>query len=353
MVERSSTEKIRIFRRLFTGLDHVYGTYDTSTGKVRQVKEPVTDRVIRAHLTGKQSYGVYLLTGNTTRALAVDFDADELALPVAFQAGARRYGMSAYIERSKAKGYHVWIFFEKPVLASKARLVAQKILTDIDKANIEIFPKQDALNSNVSYGNFINAPLFGSLVHKGRTVFVDPAEQTKPCPDQWELLERIQRVEEVRLNAIINSCGLNTQNHDTRKPPAMNHIGSERENTSFGLTPCIRKMLAYGVESYQRVSCYRLGIQLKRIGIPYDLAVITLKAWAFKNHPADGKRTITEAEVESQTKIAFDNPYTNVGCEEPAVAAHCDKGCPLYSTNRRQATERAIQSPNENTGIMI
>lgn len=334
MTERSSIEKIKIFRRLFTGLDNVYGTYDTDTGKVRQVKEPVTDRVIRAHLTGKQSYGVYLLTGDRTRALAADFDTDELTLPVAFQAEARRYGMSAYIERSKSKGYHAWIFFEKPVSARKARLVAQKILTDIDKADIEIFPKQDALNSNVSYGNFINAPLFGSLIRKGRTVFVDPAEQTKPYPDQWELLDRIQRVDEVRLDAIIRSCGLDTEEHPSKRPPVINHTGSDRENSSFGLAPCIRKMLAYGVESCQRVSCYRLAIQLKRIGIPYDLAIITLKAWALKNRPTDGKSTITETEVESQTKSAFDNPYTNVGCEEPAVAAHCDKRCPLYAQTR-------------------
>ena len=31
--------------------------YDTKTGKVRQAKEPVTDEVILAQLTGRQSYG--------------------------------------------------------------------------------------------------------------------------------------------------------------------------------------------------------------------------------------------------------------------------------------------------------
>jgi hypothetical protein len=100
----STAEKIGIFKSLFTGLTNVYGTYDVDTGRVRQVKEPVTDEVIRAHLTGKQSYGVYLLTGEKTGALAADFDEDELCLPISFVAGARRYDMSAYIERSKSKG---------------------------------------------------------------------------------------------------------------------------------------------------------------------------------------------------------------------------------------------------------
>jgi hypothetical protein len=44
--------------------------------------------------------------------------------------------------------------------------------------------------------------------------------------------------------------------------------------------------------------------------------------------------------VESQTKSAFDNPYTNVGCEEPAVAAHCDKSCPLYARTRGRPRKR-------------
>ena len=124
-VKRTAAEKIGIYQGLFTGLPHVYGTYDTSTGRVRQAKEPVTEQVIRAHLRGKRSYGVYLLVGERTAALAVDFDQDELSAPVAYVARARRYGISAYIERSKSKGYHVWIFFEKPVLARKARLVAK------------------------------------------------------------------------------------------------------------------------------------------------------------------------------------------------------------------------------------
>jgi hypothetical protein len=95
----NKAEKIRIYKGLFTGLKNVYGTYDTKTGKVRQEKTTVTDDVILSHLTGKQSYGVYLLTGDKTTALAVDFDQDDLSLPIAYVAGVRRYDMSAYIER--------------------------------------------------------------------------------------------------------------------------------------------------------------------------------------------------------------------------------------------------------------
>ncbi|OQA01348.1 MAG: hypothetical protein BWY69_01393 [Planctomycetes bacterium ADurb.Bin401] len=325
-------EKIRIFKSCFSGLQNVYGTYDIKTGKVRQVKEPVTDNVIHNHLTGRQSYGVYLLTSDKTASLAVDFDQDDLTVPIAFAAGAKQYDISAYIERSKSKGYHVWIFFEESgVLARKARIVAAKILTDIGKDQTEVFPKQDVLANGISYGNFINAPLFGVLVPKGRTVFVDTAEPGKVYPDQWELLASVLRVSEHKLDAIIENCRLDEQSVNAKKEIDSSSSYPGIGTLSFGLPPCGRRILAEGVDSYQRVLCFRLAVHLKRNGLPFDLALAVLKAWAKKNHPSNGKGIITDQEVEHQTRCAFDNSYRSLGCEDPAVAAYCDKACPLYS----------------------
>ena len=327
MAERTLTEKVGIFRRLFTGMDNVYGTYDTRTGKVRQVKEPVTDKVIQAHLAGKRSYGVYLLTGDRTRALAVDFDEDELSVPVTFVDRAKRYEIPTYIEISKSKGYHVWMFFEKGgVSARKARLIAHKILTDIGKPQTEVFPKQDRLTDGILYGNFINACMFGKLVPKGRTVFVDPADPTRPYPDQWELLVRVQRVPELKLDTIIKRFNLTVQIPATSGRKNNNDFTSDN---TWGLPACTRRMLAQGVSSYQRVSCFRLAVHLKRNGMPYDQVVTTLKAWAQRNRPEDGKRIITDREIEAQTRDAFKKSYRSFGCEEPAIARYCDPNCPI------------------------
>ena len=38
-------KKVKIFQRLFTGLSHVYGTYDSDPGRSGQMKAPVTDKV--------------------------------------------------------------------------------------------------------------------------------------------------------------------------------------------------------------------------------------------------------------------------------------------------------------------
>jgi len=330
-IKRNTQDKIRIFRSCFTGLENVYGTYDNKTGRVRQVKEPVTDTVIKNHLTGRQSYGVYLLTGDKIRALAVDFDRDDIHQPAIFLNIAHRFGITGYVERSKSKGYHVWIFFDTPICARKARTVAKKILLDMEKSETEIFPKQDSLNGNISYGNFINAPLFGKLVPKGRTVFADPNMLTASYSDQWELLENVERISERQLDEIIERCKLNEHNSNTQKAGYNSHSNTDDNSSSFGLPPCSRRMLAEGVESYQRVSCFRLAVHLKRNGLPFDLALAALKAWAKKNHPADGKGIITDQEIEYQAKSAYENPYRSMGCEEPAVAAYCDKSCPLYA----------------------
>lgn len=330
--KRTSADKIKLFRGLFSGLENVYGTYDVKTGRVRQVKNLVTDDVIRAHLKGIQSYGVYLLTGEKTRALAVDFDEDNLSLPLRFTAVAKRYGIAAYIEQSKSKGYHVWVFFnEGGVSAYKARFVAQKLLSDMGRQGTEVFPKQDALGNGVSYGNFIHAPLFGSLVPKGRTVFLDPDKPIRAYPDQWELLEGVQRVLEPKLDSIIRRCKLESRYQAPSSHESKEIVRSNTDVPPFSLPPCSRKMLGEGVVLYQRVSCFRLAVHLKRVGMPYDLSVATLKAWARKNRPQEGRRIITDREVEYQTKCAFEHSYSSFGCEDPAVSDHCDEKCPLYA----------------------
>ncbi len=339
---RTTAEKVAIFRRFFAGLSHVYGTYDVRTGRARQVKEPVTDDVILAHLQGRNPYGVYLLNKDHTRAVAADFDADDPRPPMEFVSGAKHYGIAAFIERSKSKGYHVWIFFEeKGVPAIKARTVVRHILKETEKPMTEVFPKQDSLDTNVTYGNFINAPLFGTLVPQGRTVFVDSNAPAKPYADQWELLESIEPVPERLLDDVIEINELTPPSvHAT--PPARR---SSDRRCSFGLPPCVQTMLAEGVTEHQRVSCFRLAVQLKRAGLPFDSAVAVLCDWAPRNRPSSGKRIITDAEITAQAACAYDKDYRACGCEDPAVTPHCDPGCTVSGQNRNQPNRAAPPAP--------
>ena len=336
--QRTTREKLDIFGGCFTGLTHVYGTYDPDTGQARQVKEPVTDQVLLRHLQGHRPYGVYLLVEDRTWALTVDFDKDNPSQALAFVASARKHGAAAYIERSKSKGYHVWMFFEPAgVLAARARLLAQHILQEIGVPDTEVFPKQDRLDSRTAYGNFVNAPLFGAVVPEGRTVFVDENDATRPYPDQWKLLATVQRLSESALDHILSVCGIPSENgrrhaEQPKAPP----VGS---CASFGLPPCAQKMLAEGVRANQRVACFRLAVHLRKAGLPRDIAVAALVAWAGKNRPDDGKARITQAEVTRQTTSAYAGHYRGCGCEDVAVAPYCQPGCPLQK--RRQAAPQS------------
>jgi hypothetical protein len=257
----------------------------------------------------------------------VDFDHDDLEPPMSYVRAAKNYGLAAYIERSKSKGYHAWMFFpEDGVLAAKARLVAMHILDEIGQARVEIFPKHDRLDARTAFGNYINAPLFGSLVAKGRMLFVEPAEPTQPCRDQWTLLETVQRIEASTLDSIIEINGLQRNVH---RPPAPTPPGRTEKQSSFGLTPCARRMLAEGVTEYQRVSCFRLAVQLKRVGVPCEVAIAALLSWAGKNRPVDGKEIIAESEIREQAASAYNGSYRCCGCEDPAVKPFCDPACPV------------------------
>jgi len=316
--------KIALFRSLFRGLPHVYGTYDPASGRSFQVKAPVTDGVIFDHLTGRKPYGVYLLVQDRTRAVAVDFDVDDSAGPQAFVRAAKHYGLPAYVERSKSKGYHVWIFFVERVLAWRARAVARRILEDIHEPGTEVFPKQDRLGGATLYGSFINAPLFGALVPQGRTVFVDPLT-FDPYPDQWGLLKSVQKVGEAVLEALIE---LNNM-QPAPAPQPLPTVQEPNGKGTFTLPPCAQRMFRDGVSQFQRVSCFRLAVHLKRVGLPYDVTVAALKTWALKNRPKAGKQVITEREILAQVSCAFGRDYRGFGCETEAIEPFCDPVCPV------------------------
>lgn len=323
-------EQIAIFRACFSGLPHVRGTYNLTTGQAFQVKKPVTDAVIRDHLLGLRPYGVYLLTGNVTRAVVADFDEEDPTLPCEFVAQAAHYGIASSLEISKKKGWHVWIFLDSAgVSARKARRVAQLILDEIGAPTTEIFPKQDCIDGTNRFGNFIHVPLFGRYLAQGRTAFVDIKNGLRPYPDQWAVLAQIVRVREHQLDEII---AINEPDEIDLEGITATGSGFQR---TFGLLPCAQRMLREGVTGHQRVACFRLAVALKKAGVPLDLTVVLLLAWALKNRPEKGRRIITEAEIIEQATAAYARPYRGCGCEDAAIRPFCDAACPLHRRRRR------------------
>jgi len=321
-----------------------YVLLKVATGRARQVKLPVTDEVLLRHLRGIQPYGVYLLVGDRTQAVVADFDREDAEPSLRFMRLAKRAEITSYLERSKSKGWHVWIFLDRPgPTAAKARAVVRWLLKEAGCPSVEVFPKQDRIEGVNRFGNFVNAPLFGRLVPDGRTVFVNPADNLRPWKDQWAVLEGVRRVSDAMLSTIIAANRL--------APGHSKAAGDSRSVTwsplltTFGLAPCAQRMLAEGVGEYQRVACFRLALHLKKAGLPEDIAVACLRAWAAKNRPTDGKRVLTVGEIESQAHAAYAKDYRGCGCEEPAVHRYCMPTCALYRL--QQPANHAESTPNE------
>ena len=337
-------DKIKLFRRRFAGREDVYGTYDTATGRARQVKAPVTDEVIASHLKGEQPYGVYLLVHAHVGAAVFDFDEPSLEPIRLTLKKLKHYHLPAYVERSKSKGHHVWLFFQSPVHARDVRRVLHHVLANLGQHGIELFPKQDELGPRCRFGNFIYAPLFGQLVCQHRTVFLRNDDLTKPVPDQWKLLEDIvliapDKLEEVlRLGQVDASTNMSTESTATVGQPS----------TNFGLPRCAQRMLAEGVRHHQRNACFRLGVNLCQQRIPQQAAEAVLYAWARRNRPEDGKRIITPFEIKQQLKSAYSGNYRGYGCETPAIEPFCDPKCPV---RRRAAVNRSTNATERNEAM--
>jgi superfamily II DNA or RNA helicase len=247
----SIEEQVTLFRSLFRGREDVYpvrweGKYGSSgyspacanewkrplcgkpKTKCRDCENrnlmPVTDEIIRDHLTGKHIIGVYpLLLDETCWFLAIDFDKKTWQEDVvAFLEVCREMGVPTALERSRSgQGGHVWIFFDRPIGASMARKFGCTILTRAMERRHQIgldsydrfFPSQDTLPKG-GFGNLIAFPLQFAPKKKGNSVFVN--EGFEAYPDQWRFISTIKRIHWDEVEAIVREASRNGAIIDVR-----------------------------------------------------------------------------------------------------------------------------------------
>lgn len=225
-------DKLKLFRSLFRGREDVYAERWISdrTGKKgyspacenrwsqdkSQPRQylPLTDQVVHEHLSGTKTIGAFpLLKDNTCWFLACDFDKEGWKLDaVAYLEVCKRYGVPAYLERSRSgNGGHVWIFFAGPVSAVSARQLGMRLLRetmdvrgDLDLGSYDrFFPNQDFVPRG-GFGNLIALPLQKKCRVLGNTEFLDASTtELRPWPDQWAFLSGVQRVALDRLEALL------------------------------------------------------------------------------------------------------------------------------------------------------
>lgn len=260
-LQSPSQAKIALFRLLFRGREDVYARRFESrkTGKsgyapacanewIRGICEkprvkcaecshqrylPVTDDVIRWHLSGHddagQSFvaGVYpMLLDETCFFLAADFDKTGWREDAtAFAETCRQLNLPVAVERSRSgHGGHVWLFFEEAIPAALVRRLGSHILTSTMERRPEVgldsydrfFPNQDTMPRG-GFGNLIALPLQKQARERGNSVFLD--EGLVPYPDQWAFLSTLSRISRSRVEAIVRNAERAGQIVGVRFPP--------------------------------------------------------------------------------------------------------------------------------------
>lgn len=244
----SIDERIRLFQSLFKGREDVFARrwFSKTTGKsgyqpvcINEWKQglcdkkkyrcaicpnrnfaPLTTQDMYRHLEGKDEYccdvvGLYaIMQDNICAFLCADFDDKNCKYGykedvLAYVGVCREWLIPYAIERSRSgNGAHVWIFFEAPLPASKARRLGNAILTEAMTRNGQMsfnsydrfFPNQDYLPEG-GFGNLVALPLQGQARRKQNSVFVD--NDFLVYKDQWAFLYNLKKIQESTIDQLL------------------------------------------------------------------------------------------------------------------------------------------------------
>ena len=247
-ISLSIDERIRLFQSLFKGREDVFARrwFSKTTGKsgyqpvcINEWKQgvcdkkkyrcaicpnrnfaPLTTQDMYRHLEGKDEYccdvvGLYaIMQDNNCAFLCADFDDKNCKYGykedvLAYVGVCREWLIPYAIERSRSgNGAHVWIFFEAPLPASKARRLGNAILTEAMTRNGQMsfnsydrfFPNQDYLPEG-GFGNLVALPLQGQARRKENSVFVD--NDFLVYKDQWAFLYNLKKIQESTIDQLL------------------------------------------------------------------------------------------------------------------------------------------------------
>ena len=167
---------------------------------------PLSLETLRRHLNGELTIGLYALNPRTQTAKWVAIDADyENALEdlLKLQWELRQDGVESALEKSR-RGGHLWIFAEKPLVASQCRIYIYNIALRLKvpvkggaglAGGIEIFPRQDQVLEH-EFGNAIRGPLGVHRASRKRYWFYGADYEIQA---QLSYLERLRRITEEQL----------------------------------------------------------------------------------------------------------------------------------------------------------
>ena len=295
---------IDLFRRRFVNREDCYPLQlKGESGGYTVVREGLTDQVILAHLRGEKTIGLYGSPESTTKWLCIDVDDLEETAVREVQNHIKRFQIPHLTEFSGKKGYHVWVFFDKPYPNKIARALSQAFAF-----NHEVFPKQDGLWPG-KLGSLVKAPLGVHQVTGNWCVFLD--KDLKPEKDQYGVLEMTPSINPTVLlqNELPELWKqINSGNPGDGQP--MN--GSLVVNVP-AIKDCVRNALHEGTRKGNRNRVgHVIASELRRLGLERDQAGIILTSfWNSGNEEPLG-----DGEIQVILNSAFEGEEYVYGCKE-------------------------------------
>lgn len=246
---------IQDYMDLFVGREDTYARETYGSGNKRmseQVPEPLTEEMIRQHLSGDVILGTYVQRPNGTSKYVV-FDIDiskKILLQYAYGSSEfnaykqnaaehasklckilQRMGMTGYIEDSGFRGYHVWVFFTGwiPVrYINRFTECVQKELGDSgDGITMEVFPNSARIRTG-KFGQKIRLPLGVHIRTGNRSYFVDV--QFRPITDYKDYFSGVAKFS---LNAVQKVLGMYLP--ETKEQEKYKEVDTDLEK--FGTLP--------------------------------------------------------------------------------------------------------------------
>jgi len=171
----------------------------------------VEDHLLNAN---KPNIGVYPLTRHNTENGpvyvtqwgCVDFDEGEeasLAHATNLHAVLQQLHVASWVERSRSKGYHLWVFFDEPLPARQVREGLIGACNVVDAPTVEVNPKQLVLTGQ-GLGNGVRLP-YSCPRNEGRNVivygssdmmlegFVELASKTRVTAEAWKAVTALYK----------------------------------------------------------------------------------------------------------------------------------------------------------------
>jgi len=272
----------------FVARNDVFAVQQAKGGYVK-VEAPLTLKVVREHLEGKRTIGVYQLSADSrVRWLCLDFDPEKLSSPeravrrilnvclevVEGKDGVERprvWSHSLLLEASRYPdpSYHVWILFLVPIPARVARWLGFRLLglAGLSPKHVEVFPKQDAVSNLLPYGCLVKLPLGLHQVERKWSRFLNP-ETFEPLPGEI-LLEKVGlSFMEADVERILSmkDAGVQVRFEGASQPAALTGEPLSSNEREF----CVNFLCKLWVPGYRnQVEMAFLGWCIKN-GVPYE-----------------------------------------------------------------------------------